>query len=134
KVFEKYGFEEGKELNYPITEFFLKDKERQDPMINQTHIIAFNLATMDETRMIERMTSKINAILKSFFLRRNMILVDFTVEYGRFKNKILLADEISPDTCHLWDASLARQHKEDGSVNLAEFEIDAGEIKNRIVK
>ncbi|MCU0643342.1 MAG: phosphoribosylaminoimidazolesuccinocarboxamide synthase [bacterium] len=133
-VFERYGLEKGKELNYPIIEFFLKDNERQDPMINQTHIVAFNLATMEESRMIERMTSKINAILKSFFLRRNMVLVGFTVEYGRFKNKILLADEISPDTCHLWDASLIRQKKEEGSTNLADYEIDAEEIKNRIIK
>jgi len=133
EFYEKYGFDRGKELNYPIIEFFLKDNERQHPMINQTHIVAFNLATMDEIRMIERMTSKINAILKSFFLRRNMVLVDFAVEFGRFKNKILLADEISADTCHLWDAALATQHKEDNAINLAELEIAAEEIKNRII-
>lgn len=133
-LFEKYGFQQGEELNYPIIEFFLKDQNRQDPMINQTHIVAFNLATMDDVRMIERMTSKINAILKSFFLRRNMVLVNFSVEFGRYKNKILLADEISPDTCYLWDASLTRQCKEGSDVNPAEFEIDIEEIKNRIVR
>lgn len=133
-LFEKYGFQQGEELNYPIIEFFLKDQNRQDPMINQTHIVAFNLATMDDVRMIERMTSKINAILKSFFLRRNMVLVNFSVEFGRYKNKILLADEISPDTCYLWDASLTRQCKEGSDVSPAEFEIDIEEIKNRIVR
>ena len=102
---ERYGFEQGKELISPIIEFYLKDVECQNPMLNQTHIIAMQLATIDEVRMIERMTSKINAVLKSFFSRRNFKLIDFKLEYGRYKNKIVLGDELSLDTCRLWDVS-----------------------------
>lgn len=134
KTFKKYGFAEGKELSCPIIEFFLKDNDRHDPMINQSHIVAFNLATMDETRMIERMTSKINAILKSFFLRRNMVLVDFVIEFGRYKNKILVADELSPGTFHLWDAAAARQKQDGGAIKASVLEMDIEEIKNRIIR
>lgn len=102
---ERYGLEEGKELDFPVIEFYLKNNERNDPMINQTHLIAFQLATQDEVRIIERLTSKINAVLKSFFLRRNLKLVDFRLEYGRYKNKILVGDEISLDTIRLSDIS-----------------------------
>ena len=102
---ERYGIEGGKELNFPILEFYLKNNEHNDPMINQTHLIAFQLATQDEVRIIERLTSKINAVLKSFFLRRNLNLVDFKLEFGRYKNKILLGDEVSLDTIRLSNIS-----------------------------
>lgn len=103
---KRYGIEEGKELNSPVMEFYLKNDEHHCPMINQTHIVAFQLATMDDFRMIERMTSKINAVLKSFFSRRNLRLVDFKVEFGQSKNKIILGDEISLDTCRLLDDNI----------------------------
>lgn len=102
---KRYGIEEGKEFNSPIMEFYLKINEGPDPMLNQTHINAFGLATADEVRMIERMTFKINAVLKAFFLRRQLQLLDFKVEYGRWKNKVVLGDEVSPDTFRLWDLS-----------------------------
>lgn len=105
KLCERCGLENGKELGFPIMEFFLKNDDRSNPMINQTHIVALQIATLDEIRMIERMTSKINAVLKSFFSRRNLQLIDFKLEYGRYKNKIVLGDEISLDTCRLWDVS-----------------------------
>ncbi len=130
---ERYGIDATKELNCPVIEFYLKDEKRNDPMINQSHIIAFNLATSEEMHMIERLTSKINAILKSFFLRRKLLLVHFTIEYGRFKNKIMLGDELSPATCYLWDAMKATQIGKDRSQQkLSELELDYEEIKNRI--
>ncbi len=97
----RYGLEEGKELNFPIMEFYLKNREHKDPMINQSHLVALQLAAQDEVRIIERLTSKVNAVLKSFFLRRNLKLVDFKLEFGRYKNKILLGDELSFDTLRL---------------------------------
>ncbi|MDZ7319000.1 MAG: phosphoribosylaminoimidazolesuccinocarboxamide synthase [candidate division KSB1 bacterium] len=130
---ERYGIDASKELNCPVMEFYLKDEKRNDPMINQSHVIAFNLATADEVHMIERLTSKINAILKSFFLRRKLLLVHFTVEFGRYKNKIVLGDEISPATCYLWDAMKTTQiGKERSRPNYNELELDYEEIKNRI--
>ena len=130
---ERYGLEVGKELNPPIMEFYLKHDECYDPMINQTHIVAFELASTDEIRIIERMTSKVNAVLKSFFLRRNLKLVHFKLEYGRYKNKILLGDEISLDTCRLWDVStetnqIREKFRYDQKVDLTDYE----EIKKRI--
>ncbi len=97
----RYGLEEGKELNFPIMEFYLKNDEHKDPMINQSHLVALQLAVPDEVRVIERLTSKINAVLKSFFFRRNLKLVDFKLEFGRYKNKIMLGDELSLDTLRL---------------------------------
>jgi len=130
---KRYGLEQGKELNFPIMEFYIKDNEQQKQMINQTHIVAFELATMDEVRMIERMTSKINAILKSFFLRRNLKLVDFKLEYGRYKNKIVVGDEISPDSCHLWDVATGKRFDKIGfRSDLGNAESAYEEIKKRI--
>lgn len=101
---KKYGVEEGQELEHPILEFYLKDDEKHDPMINEHHVIAFGHATQDELRQIQRYTQKINAVLKSFFYRRNLLLVDFKLEFGRNKaGKLTLGDEISPDTCRFWD-------------------------------
>lgn len=130
---ERYGLEKGKELNSPIMEFYLKNDERHDPMINQTHIVAFQLATMDEVRMIERMTSKINAVLKSFFLRRNLSLVDFKLEFGRHKNKILLGDEVSLDTCRIWDVSPeTKQNNERFGIDQRIAENTYEELRKRI--
>ncbi len=100
---KRYALEEGKELDYPILEFYLKNDDLNDPMINEHHAIAFGLATTDEMETISRYATKINAILKSFFIRRKIRLIDFKLEFGRFKDRILLGDEISPDTCRFWD-------------------------------
>ncbi len=131
---KKYGLEEGRELSSPILEFYLKDEARHVPMINHSHIQAFGLATADEVRMIERIMSKINAVLKSLFQRRLIKLVDFKVEFGRSNGKILLGDEISPDTCRFWDISSAEK------IDKEKFRFDSGDvaqkyeaIKNRIL-
>jgi len=131
---EQYGLEQGEELKCPIFEFCLKDKERQNPMINQSHIIAFKLATVDEVKMIERMTSKINAVLKSYFLRRNIKLIDFKLEFGRYKNKINLGDEISPDTCSLWDVATGTKMETNVSgTDTGDVEKTYEELKKRLI-
>lgn len=104
-LIKRFGIEEGEELSLPVREFYLKDDSRKNPTINDSHIIAFKLATADELKLIERMASKVNAILKSFFFRRQIKLVDFKLEFGRYKNKIVIGDEISVDTCRFWDVS-----------------------------
>lgn len=132
---ERYGLEEGQELSCPVQEFYLKDEKRHDPMINQSHIIAFGMATADELKIIERIASKINAVLKSYFLRREIKLVDFKLEFGRYKNKILLGDEISPDTCRFWDVSTGEKLDKDRfRFDLGNVEQAYEEIKNRILK
>jgi len=99
----RYNIPEGTVMEYPILEHYLKDDKLHDPMINEYHAYAFGHATPDEMRAVGRMACKVNAILKSFFDRRNLILVDFKMEFGRRNNEIFLGDEISPDTCRIWD-------------------------------
>lgn len=130
---QRFGLEAGKELSYPIIEFYLKDEQRNNPMINPSHAIALQLATPDEIRVIERLTSKINAVLKSFFQRRNYRLVDLALEFGRAKDKLILGDEISLNTFRLSEA------KPVADISGAEFqllqpsnEIELEEIKKRI--
>ncbi|MFC1728708.1 phosphoribosylaminoimidazolesuccinocarboxamide synthase [candidate division KSB1 bacterium] len=100
---KKYGFEEGKDLPLPILELFLKNEKLKDPLVNEYHIYAMKLATQQELQVLSKMTVKINAVLKSFFQRRNMTLIDFTIEFGRLGDKVVLADEISFDTCNFKD-------------------------------
>jgi phosphoribosylaminoimidazole-succinocarboxamide synthase len=100
---KKFGIEEGKELECPIIEYYLKDEERQDPMINEDHIVAFGHATTEELKEIHRLASKANAILKDFFRRRDLKLVDFTLEFGRYERHIYVGDEISLETCRFVD-------------------------------
>lgn len=100
---QRFGLERGNTLEYPITEYFLKDSERRNPMINASHAIAFGYVKSEEIRTIDRFSAKVNAVLKSFFSRRGLALIDFKLEFGHYKNKIILGDEMSPDTCRFWD-------------------------------
>ena len=97
------GIDEGLVLNQPVLEYHYKNDALHDPLINEYHAKALNLATDEELDFIEKRSFEINNILKSFFEHRDLDLIDFKLEYGRFKGKILLADEISPDTCRFWD-------------------------------
>lgn len=99
----KYGVPEGTDLKNPIVEFSYKNDALNDPMINNSQIEAIGIATAEEIEEITESVKKVNELLKKFFLECNIILVDFKVEYGRCKEGIILADEISPDTCRLWD-------------------------------
>lgn len=100
---KRYGLKEGETLEKPIVEYYMKHETREDPMVNQHHIVAFNLATIDDLKTIERYATKANVVLKSFFIRRGLKLVDFKLEFGRYKNRILLGDELSLDSMRLWD-------------------------------
>ncbi|MBQ6570516.1 MAG: phosphoribosylaminoimidazolesuccinocarboxamide synthase [Clostridia bacterium] len=102
---KRFGVPEGKVLNNPTLEFCLKDDALGDPMINDSQILAIGAATRSELDKISEMAFKVNEVLKEFFLEINIELVDFKIEFGRFNGEILLADEISPDTCRLWDAT-----------------------------
>ncbi len=100
---KRLGLAEGTELKRTVLEFCYKSDELGDPMINHYHILAMELATEDELKYIETMALKINELLRKFFAERYVTLVDFKLEFGRHSGEILLADEISPDTCRLWD-------------------------------
>ncbi|EOD00160.1 Phosphoribosylaminoimidazole-succinocarboxamide synthase [Caldisalinibacter kiritimatiensis] len=101
---KRLGLEEGTQLNTTVLEFCYKNDELGDPMINEYHIKAINLATEEQLEVIKKYAFLINEILVEFFKEKGIRLIDFKLEFGLFDDKIILADEISPDTCRLWDA------------------------------
>ena len=102
---KRFGVEEGKKLLRPTLEYCLKDDSLGDPMINDSHILALGVATQQELDTIADITMKVNEGLIAFFKEINIDLIDFKIEFGRLPNgEIILADEISPDTCRLWDS------------------------------
>jgi len=100
---KRLGVEEGTPFDQPTVEFSYKNDDLGDPLINDSFAIALKLATQEEIDTIKTMALKINELLKSLFLECNIKLIDFKLEFGRFHGEIILADEISPDTCRLWD-------------------------------
>lgn len=102
---KRLGVPEGTELNTTIFEICYKNDALGDPLINDSHAVAIGLATFEELKEIYGITATINDLLKEFFQKIGLILVDFKIEFGKdSQGNILLADEISPDTCRLWDA------------------------------
>ena len=101
---KRYGVEEGRELIISPLEFSYKCDELGDPLINDDHIIALGIATEDELNIVREYALKVNEIMKAFFLEIGLQLVDFKIEFGKTPcGEIILADEVSPDTCRLWD-------------------------------
>ncbi|MDQ0201638.1 phosphoribosylaminoimidazolesuccinocarboxamide synthase [Neobacillus ginsengisoli] len=101
---KRLGVEEGKELTAPIVEFYLKNDELGDPLLTNDHILELNLATAEEIAVLREKALKINTVLLSFFDGLGIRLIDFKLEFGKDnQGQILLADEISPDTCRFWD-------------------------------
>lgn len=101
---KRYGVAEGTELAIPTIEFSYKNDELGDPLINTYHALALRLATKEEIDEIIRMAFAVNDAMKAFFKELNIDLIDFKLEFGRFHGQIVLADEISPDTCRFWEA------------------------------
>jgi len=100
---ERLGLAEGTSLKRPILEFCYKSDELGDPMINQYHIFAIDLCSPEELKVIEEISWRVNELLQDRLDQAGLILVDFKLEFGRHQGRVLLADEISPDTCRLWD-------------------------------
>lgn len=100
---KRFGVDEGIKLDTTVLEFCYKNDALGDPMINTTQIYALKLATKQEIETISSFAYKVNDILKQYFKTINIELVDFKLEFGKYKDSIILADEISPDTCRLWD-------------------------------
>ena len=99
-----YGLEEGTPLKCTVLEYSYKSDELGDPLFNATHVLAMGLATKEELAAIDDMAYKVNEYLSEYLLQRGIKLVDFKLEFGRYDGRIVLADEISPDTCRFWDA------------------------------
>lgn len=99
----RLGIEEGRKLLVPTLEFSYKDDALGDPFINDYYALALGLATKEEIDRITELAFKVNKVLCKYFLECDIELIDFKLEFGRYKGQIILADEISPDTCRLWD-------------------------------
>ncbi len=108
-----FRLEEGQKLPCPILEYCYKNDAMSDPLVNEYHIRAFNFATDEELAQIKNYAFLINNLLTRFFLRRNLELIDFKLEFGKFKDKVILMDEISPDTCRLWEVGTGEKFGKD---------------------
>jgi len=111
---KRYGVEEGIVFDAPTIEFSYKNDDLGDPLINRWHALALKLATAEEIDTIEKYAFKVNEVLKAYFLKLNITLVDFKLEFGRLPDgTIVLADEISPDTCRFWDVNTGEKLDKD---------------------
>lgn len=99
----RLGVQEGLDLDPPVFEFFLKNDELHDPMINEYHIRTFRWASMEQVERMKEYTFKINDILKRLFLDAGLLLVDYKLEFGDFQGQLVLGDEFTLDGCRLWD-------------------------------
>ena len=111
---KRYGVEEGIVFAEPTIEFSYKNDDLGDPLINSYHALALSLATKEEIETIKNMAFTINSVLKEYFAKLNVTLVDFKLEFGRLADgTIVLADEISPDTCRFWDSTTGEKLDKD---------------------
>ncbi|QIB70570.1 phosphoribosylaminoimidazolesuccinocarboxamide synthase [Aminipila butyrica] len=102
---KRYGVEEGIVFKQPVLEFSYKNDDLGDPLINDDHILALELATPEQLAHVKKYAYAVNEGLKEFFLERDLKLIDFKIEFGLCEGQVILADEISPDTCRLWDVN-----------------------------
>ncbi|OCG69758.1 phosphoribosylaminoimidazolesuccinocarboxamide synthase [Gilliamella sp. Nev6-6] len=110
---KRLGVEEGKVLNPPTFELFLKNDALHDPMVNASHCKAFGWASEDQLVKMKELSFKINTILTDLFDKAGLILVDYKLEFGLFKNEITLGDEFSPDGCRLWEKDTLKKMDKD---------------------
>ncbi len=126
---KRLGIAEGTELKTTVFEISYKDDSLGDPLINDYHAVAIGATTFAELEEIYRITAKINIVLKDFFLSKGIRLIDFKLEFGRTADgELVLADEISPDTCRFWDAKTGEKLDKD------RFRRDLGNVKEAYVE
>jgi phosphoribosylaminoimidazole-succinocarboxamide synthase len=120
---KRLGLKEGEAIQPAIVEWYYKNDALGDPLITDEHVRLLKLATPEQLAEIRRLAFKINSLLQPFFAERNMILVDFKLEFGLHDGKLILADEISPDTCRFWDVGTKESMDKD------RFRKDLGKIE-----
>ena len=127
---KRLGIEEGTVLPFALVEFYYKDDDLGDPLLNDEHCLLLDIASESELETLKMLGREINVILKSFFLKRDLNLIDFKVEFGKDKDgNILLSDEISPDSCRFWDVNTKEKLDKDrfrqglGGVKMAYEEV-----------
>lgn len=120
---KRLGIAEGVPMKETVLEFSYKNDALGDPMINDYHIKAMDFATEEQLNIIKKYALKVNEVLQKFFLEINIKLIDFKLEFGLHDNEVILADEISPDTCRLWDAETNKKLDKD------RFRRDMGQVE-----
>lgn len=120
---KRLGLEDGRTLPAPVVEYYYKSDALDDPMINQWHVTVLGMATEEELRTLTELALRTNAVLKDFLAARDLLLVDFKLEFGRHHGRVLLGDEICPDTCRLWDLETRKKLDKD------RFRQDLGEVE-----
>lgn len=123
-ICRRLGLAEGQELPFAVLEHFYKNDALHDPLVNEEHIRLLGLASPEQVAVVNQQARRINQLLRSFFARAGLILVDFKLEFGVDRDgEVILADEISPDTCRLWDHQTRRKLDKD------RFRRDLGEVE-----
>jgi phosphoribosylaminoimidazole-succinocarboxamide synthase len=127
---KRLGLTEGTELKTTVFELSYKDDNLGDPLINDYHAVAIGASTFEEIEKIKKITFKVNEVLSAFFLQRGIRLIDFKLEFGKTTgtNELVLADEISPDTCRFWDAKTGEKLDKD------RFRRDLGNVKEAYIE
>jgi len=120
---KRLGLEEGTVMDKTVLEFCYKNDDLGDPMINDYHIAALNLASEEQLEKVRKYAFKVNQVLVKYFKEKGIRLIDFKLEFGLYKGKVILADEISPDTCRLWDA------ESDKKLDKDRFRRDLGNVE-----
>jgi len=135
-IVKRLGISEKTEFNPPLIEFYLKNDALGDPIICYEHIIALNLATDEDIKIIKDLVLRVNKVLREFVEKANIILVDFKLEFGKKEDgTIVVADEISPDTCRFWDKETGeRMDKDRFRLNLGDLTKYYEEVLKRIEK
>jgi phosphoribosylaminoimidazole-succinocarboxamide synthase len=120
---KRLGLKEGEAIQPAIVEWYYKNDALGDPLIADEHVRLLKLATPEQMAEIKRLALKVNSLLQPFFAERKMMLVDFKLEFGLYDGKLILADEISPDTCRFWDQATKESMDKD------RFRKDLGKIE-----
>lgn len=134
---KRLGIKEGKLLNRPLVEFYLKNDQLNDPLVSEEHIVTFGWASNDEIEEILSLSLRINDFLLGFFLSKKIRLIDLKLEFGKFwdgeESILMLGDEISPDNCRLWDLNTNKKLDKDRfREDLEEIDTAYKEVAHRL--
>jgi phosphoribosylaminoimidazole-succinocarboxamide synthase len=131
---KRFGIEEGRELECPVIEYYLKNEKHDEAMINKDHIVSFGYASSQELKEVHRLASKINVVLIAFFRRRNLKLVDLRLEFGRYNDRIVLGEGIDLDTCRFIDLETDKKwYRDQISMNTVNLEKIYEEFNRRFL-
>ena len=131
---KRFGMREGQDLPTPVIELYYVQDELHRPMLNEFHVYVLSIASPDELRIMNRIASKANAVLRSLFERRGLKLVEFTLRFARYKGQLIISDEITPETFRVWNYEHHKLDKERFRISGSDGREVYEELRNRIIK